>query len=183
MKQSNNNSDTDVDSFCAALKEYNKTHRLIGNVSCETLVSESLKAIKATRESLQPFTLMVDVGAGAGVFGYAWLRSAANRKLVLLEPDKKATGFLRLYFSTHQRAKVIHKRLEDLKLEELLLIEPNVSAICLGSRAFSSNKTLEECYEASGLKIPLFVFEKESVKYQEGEIEKTRDAYSLRQIS
>src|SRR5687767_12351923 len=103
------------DPFCSEVSRYNKTHRLIGNVSCETLVRESFQAIHNSLDSLGERRLMVDVGAGAGVLGYAWLVAHPENKVIFLEPDKKAVAFLHLFFSsdknTQKRTKVLGKKL------------------------------------------------------------------------
>lgn len=154
-----------IEHFCSDLRRYNKTHRLIGNVSCETLVHESLRAIANSREEFSDYSLMVDVGAGAGILGYAWMLSGEGRGAIFLEPDKKAVAFLHLHFSTYKGTKVIHKRLEDLKLEDLTALEPNVQKIFLAARAFSSSMPIEECYRKAQLHIPLFNFEKKQEDY------------------
>ena len=152
------------DPFCSELSRYNKTHRLVGNVSCETLVRESYEAVCASLDSLADKRVMVDVGAGSGVLGYAWLIAHPENKVLFLEPDKKAVAFLHLFFSTdkntQKRSKVIGKRLEDLKVEEVLSFEPNLEKYFLAARAFSGSDSLESCYEKSNLDIPLYTFEK-----------------------
>lgn len=117
---------------------------------------------------------MVDVGAGSGVLGYAWLLAHPENKVLFLEPDKKAVAFLHLFFatdkSTQKRTKVLGKRLEDLKLEELLAFEPDLSQIFLAARAFSGSEPLESCYHIAKLPVPLYSFEKIS------------DSFILRQL-
>lgn len=156
MKQTKPN----IEHFCSELRRYNKTHRLIGNVSCETLLHESLSAIKNSEALLSDYSLMVDVGAGAGILGYAWMLSGEGRRTVFLEPDKKAVAFLHLFFSTQKGAKVIHKRLEDPGLDELLRAEAANERVFLAARAFSSSASLLACYTKSQLNVPLFNFEK-----------------------
>ncbi len=157
--------------FCAELFKYNRVHRLIGNVSCETLVKESLSAIKAA--SLDAYTVMVDIGAGSGVLGYAWLKSSLGRRVILLEPDRKASGFLVGYFSADPRARVISKKIEDLSLDELLSFESDAKKIFCAARAFSSNIALDEAYAKSGLPFSLYSFSKNG--------EKTENSFALLQ--
>jgi 16S rRNA G527 N7-methylase RsmG len=155
------------ESFCSELFKYNKVHRLIGNVSCETLVKESLASFRTSKDILATYDgdatsggVMVDIGAGAGILGYAWLKSGVNRRVIFVEPDNKAVAFLRGYFSKEPRAKVIQKKLDDLTLKDISSFEENKERIFLAARAFSSNKSIEECYQASGLDLPLYVFRK-----------------------
>jgi 16S rRNA G527 N7-methylase RsmG len=148
------------DPFCSELSRYNKTHRLIGNVSCETLVRESVEAIQNSLIDLADKRVMIDVGAGSGVLGYAWLLAHEENRVIFLEPDKKAVAFLHLFFSTSKKTKVLGKRLEDLSDQELLSFEPNRDKMFLASRAFSSHESLESCYEKSGLAFSLYSFEK-----------------------
>lgn len=148
------------DPFCSELSRYNKTHRLIGNVSCETLVRESVEAIQNSLGDLVDKRVMVDVGAGSGVLGYAWLLAHEENRVLFLEPDKKAVAFLHLFFSTSKKTRVLGKRLEDLSAQELLSFEPNEDKLFLAARAFSSYESLESCYEKSALSLPLYSFEK-----------------------
>jgi 16S rRNA G527 N7-methylase RsmG len=152
------------DPFCSELSRYNKTHRLVGNVSCETLVRESFEAVQASMSSLSEKRVMVDVGAGSGVLGYAWLLAHPENKVLFLEPDKKAVAFLHLFFATdkntQKRTKVIGKRLEELNNEELLSFEADIAKVFLAARAFSGSESLESCYEKSKLDVPLYSFEK-----------------------
>lgn len=157
--------DLSKDPFCKELSKYNKVHRLIGNVSCETLLSESLEAIQSTEQEFAAYTTMVDVGAGSGVLGYAWMLSGQNRRTVFLEPDKKAVAFLHMFFSTYKNSRVVHKRLEDLKIEDVLVLEPVEVRSFLAARAFSSSLSLEDAYKKSQLKLPLFNFGKTDNSY------------------
>lgn len=154
------------DPFCSELSRYNKTHRLIGNVSCETLVRESFEAIQNSLNDIGQKKTMVDVGAGSGVLGYAWLISNPQSRVIFLEPDKKAVAFLHLFFAsdrtTEKKTRVLGKRLESLSAEELLSFEPDANSIFFAARAFSSNETLESCYRDSRLQFPLYNFEKNS---------------------
>jgi 16S rRNA G527 N7-methylase RsmG len=142
------------------LKRYNRTHRLIGNVSCETLVSEATKAIKNSEEQLRGFTTMVDVGSGSGVLAYAWLNSSPDRRVIALEPDKKALAFLVDVFAEENRALVIGERLESLGEQRVLDFCSDKQKIFFAARAFSSNESLDLLFVRSKLKYPLFVFEK-----------------------
>jgi 16S rRNA G527 N7-methylase RsmG len=156
MKQ---NSDPGT-SYCAELFKYNQVHRLIGNVSCETLVNESSLAIKASIKDLENYTTMVDIGAGAGILGYAWLKSNLKRQVIFLEPDQKACAFLHGYFATEPRAKVIQKRLTQLTMEEVSSFEPDSTKVFMAARAFSSRLGIEESYRNTELTHPLFNFQK-----------------------
>jgi 16S rRNA G527 N7-methylase RsmG len=146
------------------LKQYNRVHRLIGNVSCETLVSEAKKALKNSEELLRGYTTMVDVGSGSGVLAYAWLNSSPEHRVVALEPDKKALAFLVDAFSEESRAIVIGERIENLREQRVLDFCPDKTKVFFASRAFSSNESLELLYLRSKLKFPLFVFEKNEDK-------------------
>jgi len=157
--------DLSNDPFCKELAKYNKVHRLIGNVSCETLLRESLAAIEASKKECSAYSTMVDVGAGSGVLGYAWILSGQDRRTVFLEPDKKAVAFLHMFFSTYKNTRVVHKRLEDLKSEEVLSLEPDKGKAFLAARAFSSSMSLEDAYKKSQLDMPLFNFEKTDTSY------------------
>jgi 16S rRNA G527 N7-methylase RsmG len=146
------------------LKKYNRTHRLIGNVSCETLVSEATKAIKNSEELLRGYTTMVDVGSGSGILAYAWLNSSPDRRVIALEPDKKALAFLVDVFAEENRAIVIGERIENLREQRVLDFCPDKARLFFAARAFSSNESLELLYLRSKLKFPLFVFEKNEDK-------------------
>lgn len=172
MKQIDGSETGPGTSFCAELFKYNKVHRLIGNVSCETLVKESSSALNNSQKQLNNHSVLVDIGAGAGVLGYAWLKSNLSRRVIFLEPDRKAAAFLHLYFSKETRARVIQKRFEDLKLEELLSFEPIQDKIVLASRAFSSNLSLEDAYKTSGLTLPLYSFHRSDTGFSMEKINK-----------
>jgi 16S rRNA G527 N7-methylase RsmG len=149
--------------YCEQLREYNKVHRLIGNVSCETLIAESLKALKSTK-ALSEFDLMIDVGAGAGILGQAWLSISPDHKAVFMEPDKKALAFLRGYYSNISRATVVGSKLENFVLSEISEFALNTKGAFLAARAFSSSGSIDDLYRESGLSLPLFVFEKDQDK-------------------
>lgn len=151
--------------FCHELSKYNQVHRLIGNVSCETLLAESHAAIKNSAAELSQYQTMIDVGAGAGILGFAWIESSLSRQSVLLEPDKKALGFLHSFFAGEKRARVADGRLETFDLKVLGDFAKDESKIFLAARAFSSNDSLEALYKKSGLILPLFVFEERGGKY------------------
>ncbi len=157
--------DLSNDPFCSELSKYNKVHRLIGNVSCETLLIESLAAIESASKECSEYTTMIDVGAGSGVLGYAWLLSGQDRRVIFLEPDKKAVAFLHMFFSTHKNTRVIHKRLEELKVEEIAAFEAQAHKCFLAARAFSSSMSLDDAYKKSQLDLPLYSFEKNENSY------------------
>ena len=147
------------------LKQFNRTHRLIGNVSCETLVKEASKAIKNSEDLIKGFTTMVDVGAGSGVLAYAWLNSSPDRRVVALEPDRKALAFLFDAFAEESRAIVMGDRIENLKEQQVLDFCPDRSKLFFAARAFSSTESLEVLYSRSNLRFPLFVFDKSEDRY------------------
>ncbi|MEI7440018.1 MAG: RsmG family class I SAM-dependent methyltransferase [bacterium] len=147
------------------LKKYNRTHRLIGNVSCETLVSEATKAIRNSEDLIKGFTTMVDVGSGSGVLAYAWLKSSPDRRVVALEPDRKALAFLLDAFAEESRAIVVGDRIENFKEQRVLDFCPDKSKLFFAARAFSSTESLEVLYLRSKLKFPLFIFDKSEDRY------------------
>ena len=151
--------------FCENLRAFNKVHRLIGNVSCETLITEALQSIQNSEAALSEYSVMVDVGAGSGVLGYAWLLSKPSHRLILVEPDRKALSFLINAFAEETRALVLGERLENLRLSRLSDFERDPAKIFLATRAFSSNHPLKYLYEQSELKLPLFSFEKVESKH------------------
>lgn len=142
------------------LKKYNRTHRLIGNVSCETLVSEATKAIRNSEDLLKGYTTMVDVGSGSGVLAYAWLNGSPDRRVIALEPDRKALAFLVDVFAEESRAIVVGERIENLREQRILDFCPDRTKVFFAARAFSSHESLELLFLHSKLKFPLFVFEK-----------------------
>ena len=129
------------------------------------MVNESLIAISSAKSELKAYDVMVDVGAGAGILGYAWLEANQgtnlHKQVVFLEPDPKAGAFLRSFFGAEPRATVITSSLEGLNRESLMAaVGPGRKAFA-AARAFSGKKSLDESFRLSGLQIPLYVFQKE----------------------
>lgn len=151
--------------FCDELRQYNKVHRLIGNVSCETLVRQSIDAFTNTGSELDAYLTMIDVGAGSGILGYAWLLGSPERRCIFVEPDGKAVSFLHSYFGGESRARVIGRKLEDVRLAEISDFIVDSSKVLLATRAFSSFRTLEECYQLSQLPYPLYTFDEEDKQF------------------
>lgn len=142
--------------YLQAIKNWNKHHRIIGS-NVEELYKQSLEAIHNSKELIDTYSMFVDVGAGSGILGAAWLERYPEKMLVLLEPRKKAVSFLQAHFGQFaKRVFVINERIEHVSRETLSSLEPN---FCCGARAFSSEKPLEELLAISALKdIPFFTF-------------------------
>ena len=132
--------------FCDELAAFNLIHRLIGNVSCETLLKESQQAIANSHSMINEYKTMIDIGAGCGVLGYAWLSGTLDRQIVLVEPDRKAAAFLVGFFAGNPRAKVIQSRIENLRASHLDKVEFNTKNIFAASRAFSGSQSLKSAY-------------------------------------
>ena len=159
-----------VKQYLDALRSWNTIHRLIGNVSCETLFKESLDAIKNSEKDLSNFSTMSDLGAGSGILGAAWLSLNPSNKCIFLEPDRKAAAFLLSYFGSA----AFSERLESPGILDRMLRKypgTNTTNTFIASRAFSSNDTLENIYIKSELsEYELYNFEANP---------KVLDSYSL----
>lgn len=155
--------------YCEALRSFNTIHRLIGNVSCETLVNQSLMSIKSAKKELSGYDVMLDIGAGAGILGYAWLEanqgSNINKGVIFVEPDVKAQSFLRSFFGSNPRVIIIGKKLEFVTQEMIASLTNCNKKVFAASRAFSASATLESIYRRTGLPFPLYVFEKSNEQF------------------
>lgn len=149
-----------LEEYKQAVRQWDKTHRLVGQESIDALVKQSTEALKAFMKSSPPKCL-VDVGAGSGLLGMAWLALSEDHKAVFIEPRAKAHSFI-LYISSalpplKGRFLLLPQKLEDVSRETVSRFAPE--GFVLTSRAFSGPASLEEAIENSPFsQDPFYVF-------------------------
>lgn len=123
---------------------------------------------------------LVDVGAGSGLLGWAWLELSPEHRAVFVEPKKKSQAFLHFFWSQlssaeQGRALILPSRVEDVSRETVLGFSGDLPVFG-ASRAFSGEKELNRAWADSPLKeIPCYVF---SV----GVAESKNPQYSLKRL-
>ncbi|MBS1982876.1 MAG: class I SAM-dependent methyltransferase [Bdellovibrionales bacterium] len=151
--------------YFEAVKEWDFTHRLVGQKPVTELMREatdSLNSLQA-KESL-PSTI-VDIGAGSGLMGMAWLCLSENHRAVFVEPKAKARAFLLNLCSSvipelSDRTLVLGGKVEDVSRETVASFANG--AFFGVARAFSGASSLEEALLRSQLKgDPHYVFSSE----------------------
>ncbi len=158
--------------YLKAIESWDKTHRLVGRMSVEALLDESIEAIAAALAQgyLETGDVLVDVGAGQGLMGYPWLYAGPQAKLITVEPDRKKTAFL-LWFRSSLPKNVserwLHfpKSIQNVSCETLESafsakehgLRPRVACV---ARAFSGSDSLASAIRHIGC--PIYTFEKKS---------------------
>lgn len=141
-----------LEDYAEAVVSWDKTHRIVGKTPINTLIKESLCALRGM-QAPRPSAL-IDVGAGAGIVGIPWLSMDREHRSVFVESDQKKTAFLRYYLSSQKelcgRWLVLGDRLEKVSRETIVsfLGDENFFSV---ARAFSGSRTLGECLKDSEL--------------------------------
>jgi len=147
--------------YAEAVKEWDKTHRLVGKVSVEQLLKQSIAALTPMLSSHKG-ELLLDVGAGSGLMGVAWLALDATNKTLFIEPKAKSHSFILSSLSSLPdlvggRWSLLPKRIEDVS-RETVYSKGSTRPFAV-ARAFSGNLSLKEAWDQSPLKdIPLYSF-------------------------
>lgn len=148
------------DQYATLVRSWSKKHNIIGKIDPCELLDEAVSSLKTlqTRHLLSP--LLVDVGAGAGMMGFAWVCSAPKRYALFVEPDRKSASFLQLLIASFPGLKG-HLYLSDQRFERV----PRETALSihkdffLVSRAFSPAEALLPLYKQSAFcSDPLYVY-------------------------
>lgn len=110
--------------FCREVKAWDRVHRIIGQESPEQLFKESLQSFENSKTVWQGKTCLVDIGAGSGVLGWAWMSLSPSHCCAFVEPKKKSASFLQLmasHLSPEERARirVIPQAFEHVSRETL----------------------------------------------------------------
>lgn len=110
--------------FCREVKAWDRVHRIIGQESPEQLFKESLQSFENSKEIWQGKNCLVDIGAGSGVLGWAWMSLSPGHCCVFVEPKKKSASFLQLmasHLSSEERTRirVIPETFENVSRETL----------------------------------------------------------------
>jgi 16S rRNA G527 N7-methylase RsmG len=158
--------------YLSLLEAWNRKHNIIGRVSAEKLLLESEEALIGSQHLLPAHEGFIDIGAGSGIMGMAWLLCELSqkmpplgqRRLVFVEPDTKSASFLLfLRSSLPELAKsslLMDCRLEDVRRETITSFVPRFFCV---ARAFSPIEQLGGLKERSELRDdPFFVFFKEA---------------------
>ena len=137
--------------YLSSVRTWDKKHRIIGKTPLEELIAESHEAITTLPPEIVSRRTMVDIGAGAGILGFAWLQNAVDKKCVFVEPKEKSVAFLKSFYSYYfpQRVLVIGDKVENVARETIESFDP--SFFC-ASRAFSGADSLEKVYLSSELR-------------------------------
>lgn len=128
----------DIKKFSAAISEWDSKHRIVGKTPPETLINESLTALRSA-SFVEEGIAVVDVGAGSGIVGIPWLYMSERNRAIFVEPDKKKCAFLRYYLSGDKRIAprglVIDQTIQKVSRETLESF--SAGNFVLLSRAFS----------------------------------------------
>jgi len=145
--------------YLLSLEKWNKVHRLYGNSSAADLLDESIASLSDSMGFLEPVLSsggsFLDVGAGAGFMGAACLCLFPSSRVIFLEPNAKAVGFLLSYFAKLDKTLVVRDKIESVSRETFGQAE-----LFSASRAFySKNESLLSLWERSALRNdPLYKF-------------------------
>jgi 16S rRNA G527 N7-methylase RsmG len=148
--------------YFKAVKEWDRSHRIIGPTSFNELYNESIEALltSVSRET----TVLVDVGAGSGVLGCAFLDLFPESLVVFIEEDFKKASFLVYLFSIilpelSGRVKVITSSYQNVSRETVEQFT-NGKNVIIAARAFSGKNSLMEAHLGSEFNAePIYSFE------------------------
>lgn len=148
--------------YLRLLKEWDQTHRLVGNTPSELLYEEAKDSLLELPQEILGRDCLVDVGAGSGLMGMAWLDLSPTHRTIFIEPRKKAYSFLNWARSSLEgvvsRSLVVPLKLEDVSRETVLAFAPE-NQLFLAARAFSGPVDLDEAHSKSPLStLPLYSF-------------------------
>jgi 16S rRNA G527 N7-methylase RsmG len=132
--------------YLSLVKQWDKTHRLVGRGNPGALLGESEEAVSPLLRSHPDFA-MVDVGAGSGILGMAW--ALAGKKVHFVEVDPKKAAFLLLLSSEMAGLEISTSAcaLENVSRETLISLGRYFTA----ARAFSGQRKLVESIMLSPL--------------------------------
>ncbi len=151
--------------YLRSLREWNRIHKIIGQRSDEELYEESRSAIRSLLNSSTDApgnVCMVDIGAGNGLLGVAWLMADSKHRVIFTEPDPKKAAFLLklmvLDFKESHRAKILASTIEGVSRETFDQFA-GAGTYFFAARAFSGSKGLESALREGGhLPAPVWVF-------------------------
>ena len=81
------------DYYIKALKQWNLVHRIIGRAHPVELYTQSLEAVEGVLGNHRS-KIVVDVGAGSGLVGFAWLMLDSGNRALFVEPNAKKAAFI-----------------------------------------------------------------------------------------
>lgn len=139
-------------SYAQAVRDWDRVHRIIGKEDPLDLYAQSKESLLHLPKEMSHASTIVDIGAGSGLMGLAWLELSPAHKAVFVEPKKKSEAFLRNYVSVHcpelaSRALIIGLRWEDVSRETVLRFAPQ-GYFCV-ARAFSGEVDLAQAWSSS----------------------------------
>lgn len=139
--------------YSTEIAKWDTTHRLVGRLSPEVLIEQSVEALNDLHPSVvSPTTLFVDVGAGSGLLGIPALNLFPSLKVLFVEPDPKKAAFLRHYLFGVQkelgkRSFVQTQLMQNVSRETLEKLKDLTPV--LFARAFSGEHSLQEAVDDS----------------------------------
>jgi 16S rRNA G527 N7-methylase RsmG len=143
------------EAFIKSVREWDRVHRLIGKEDPQRLYAQAREALKFHLKAGEPSKTLVDIGAGSGLLGFAWLELDPSHRVVFVEPRKKAHSFLHHFVASgypglSARSKVLGEGIEAVSRETLVTF---AGGDFFGvARAFSGARSLEEFIAQSQLK-------------------------------
>jgi 16S rRNA G527 N7-methylase RsmG len=142
-----------VAGFESQVVAWDKVHRIVGKTSPAQLMAEAIEGLAATvaSKSISLDHCLVDVGAGAGFLGLAWVLGLGGASAIFVEPDLKKAAFLRGYLATliqNGQFTVFDRPIEQVSRETLVKLSN--SKFILAARAFSGARSLEGALSLGG---------------------------------
>jgi 16S rRNA G527 N7-methylase RsmG len=154
-----------LDVYLSSLDSWNRIHHIIGNTPPGTLFKQSVTAIENS-ELVKLNDILIDVGAGSGILGFAYLFKDNSRCVVFVEPRIKSRAFLyevksKLPPEMSKRVIISESRIQDVSREtrDSWVQKSSNKNIVLASRAFSGDISLRDAVKLSVFKAdPLYIF-------------------------